>query len=148
MQVDERDHAHAVLDRAREHGWMASSWTMRARFVLATSDVLRGRPDEALGHIADAEADSPPYHPHFAAALAVLRGAAEGDTGDPLRGWKRIRNTRLNAGIARDLALSINTVKTHQRGLYQKLGVDNRRQAVIRARQAGFLVPDRNQSPA
>jgi LuxR family maltose regulon positive regulatory protein len=33
----------------------------------------------------------------------------------------------------------VNTVKTHERAVYRKLGVANRREAVIRARALGLL---------
>ncbi|HJY03102.1 MAG TPA: LuxR C-terminal-related transcriptional regulator, partial [Streptosporangiaceae bacterium] len=41
--------------------------------------------------------------------------------------------------IAGELYLSVNTVKTHQRHLYQKLGARSRTQAVERARTLGLL---------
>ena len=41
--------------------------------------------------------------------------------------------------IAEDLGVSRNTVKTHMRAIYQKLGADGRREAVHRARRAGLL---------
>jgi LuxR family maltose regulon positive regulatory protein len=43
--------------------------------------------------------------------------------------------------IAGGLCLSANTVKTHQRHLYQKLGARNRMEAVERARALGLLAP-------
>jgi LuxR family transcriptional regulator, maltose regulon positive regulatory protein len=43
--------------------------------------------------------------------------------------------------IAAELYLSTNTVKTHQRHLYQKLGVSSRTEAVERARALGLLAP-------
>jgi DNA-binding CsgD family transcriptional regulator len=43
--------------------------------------------------------------------------------------------------IADDLYLSVNTVKTHQRHLYQKLGARSRTQAVEQARVLGLLAP-------
>jgi DNA-binding CsgD family transcriptional regulator len=43
--------------------------------------------------------------------------------------------------IAGDLYLSVNTVKTHQRHLYQKLGACSRTQAVEKARALGLLAP-------
>jgi predicted ATPase/DNA-binding CsgD family transcriptional regulator len=41
--------------------------------------------------------------------------------------------------IAQQLYLSLNTVKWHNRQIYSKLGVGNRKQAVVRAREAGLL---------
>jgi LuxR family transcriptional regulator, maltose regulon positive regulatory protein len=41
--------------------------------------------------------------------------------------------------IAASLYVSVNTVKTHMRGIYRKLGVSNRRQAVVLARRRGLL---------
>jgi DNA-binding CsgD family transcriptional regulator len=43
--------------------------------------------------------------------------------------------------IAGELYLSVNTVKTHQRHLYQKLGARSRTQAVRQARALGLLAP-------
>jgi LuxR family maltose regulon positive regulatory protein len=40
--------------------------------------------------------------------------------------------------IGQRLYVSLNTVKTHQRALYRKLGVENRHAAVIRARELGL----------
>jgi len=37
--------------------------------------------------------------------------------------------------IARELTVSLNTVRTHTKNLYSKLGVNNRRAAVTRAEE-------------
>jgi LuxR family maltose regulon positive regulatory protein len=44
-----------------------------------------------------------------------------------------------NQEIADELYLSVNTVKWYARNIYSKLGVGNRRAAVIRARELGIL---------
>jgi LuxR family maltose regulon positive regulatory protein len=41
--------------------------------------------------------------------------------------------------IARELVVSLNTVRTHTKNIYTKLGVNNRRSAVRRAHQLGLL---------
>ena len=41
--------------------------------------------------------------------------------------------------IAAELYVSLNTVKTHARGVYRKLGVTGRQPAVQRARELGLL---------
>ena len=41
--------------------------------------------------------------------------------------------------IATDLTVSVNTVKSHVRSIYQKLGVSNRRTAVLSAHESGLL---------
>ncbi len=50
--------------------------------------------------------------------------------------------TKLSAPeIAGELYLSVNTVKTHMRHLYDKLGVHRRHEAVDQARALGLLAP-------
>jgi LuxR family maltose regulon positive regulatory protein len=44
-----------------------------------------------------------------------------------------------NGEIAGELYVSVNTVKTHMRSIYRKLGVENRRAAVARARELGLF---------
>jgi len=52
----------------------------------------------------------------------------------------RLLATDLNGPeIARELVVSLNTVRTHTKNLYLKLGVNNRRAALSRARELGLL---------
>ncbi len=41
--------------------------------------------------------------------------------------------------IARELVVSLNTVRTHTKHIYTKLGVNNRRAAISKAHQLGLL---------
>jgi predicted ATPase/DNA-binding CsgD family transcriptional regulator len=50
-----------------------------------------------------------------------------------------LAENRTNREIADELVLSLNTIKWYARQIYGKLGVDNRRQAGVRARQLGLL---------
>jgi LuxR family transcriptional regulator, maltose regulon positive regulatory protein len=50
-----------------------------------------------------------------------------------------LASTLSNTEIAAELYLSVNTVKTHQRMIYRKLGADGRRDAVRRAKELRLL---------
>jgi LuxR family maltose regulon positive regulatory protein len=50
-----------------------------------------------------------------------------------------LTGTLSNAEIAAELYLSVNTIKTHQRTVYRKLGASSRRDAVRRAKQLRIL---------
>lgn len=52
---------------------------------------------------------------------------------------KYLVGTMTTAEIAAALYISVNTVKTHQRAVYQKLGARGRRDAVTRAREFGLI---------
>ena len=112
--------------------------------------------------ISDSALDTPNAYRVWVAA-AFLLGAMSRDTfGDPsgalvpyaadagrlktlTHGETRVLHflpTNLSAReIAGELYLSANTVKTHQRHLYQKLGACSRTQAVDKARALGLLAP-------
>ena len=41
--------------------------------------------------------------------------------------------------IGNELFVSLNTIKTHLRNIYRKLGVEGREDAVVRARELGLI---------
>jgi LuxR family maltose regulon positive regulatory protein len=52
----------------------------------------------------------------------------------------RLLGTELNGPeIARELIVSLNTMRTHTKSIYNKLGVNNRRMAIRRAEELGLL---------
>jgi LuxR family maltose regulon positive regulatory protein len=51
------------------------------------------------------------------------------------------------ADIAADLTVSVNTVKSHVRSIYTKLGVSSRREAVLVAHERGLLTMGADQDP-
>jgi len=70
--------------------------------------------------------------------------SAEGRLIDPLTGRERdvlrlLTSDLDGPAIARELVLSLNTVRTHTKNLYAKLGVTSRRAAVTRAHQLDLL---------
>ncbi|MBB4966504.1 LuxR C-terminal-related transcriptional regulator [Saccharothrix violaceirubra] len=79
-------------------------------------------------------------------ATAVLTTVPTPRTGDPdsLTGRERallveLPSMRTAEEIADSMYVSINTVKTHLRGIYRKLGVSQRRDAVVVARRLGLI---------
>ena len=84
--------------------------------------------------------------------LDVLAGAAPPATGAPaplveelseaeLRVVRYLATNLRAPEIAAELFVSTNTIRTHQRHIYAKLGAHGRAEAVIRARQLGLLAP-------
>jgi LuxR family transcriptional regulator, maltose regulon positive regulatory protein len=64
--------------------------------------------------------------------------------GEPLTGRERevlrlLQGTLSLRGIGRELYLSPNTIKTHTRALYRKLGVSDRQEAIAKAGELGLL---------
>lgn len=93
-----------------------------ARVVLAAGEGIRGSGIPVGG--APAVAQPGLLEPLSARELGVLRMLG-GDLDGP--------------AIARELSVSVNTVRTHTRHIYAKLGVSNRREAVRQAARLGLL---------
>ena len=85
--------------------------------------------------------------PHQAAAMVLLDEARQSQVPpfvqpltDQEQAVLRLLATLMsNTEIAGTMHLSVNTIKTHLKALYRKLGVDRRRDAVVRARQLDLL---------
>jgi len=76
--------------------------------------------------------------------LAVPAGRAAVRLTDSERAVLRFLPSHMtNEEISQALFLSINTVKTHLRSAYRKLGVGSRREAIARGRQLGLLLRNR-----
>jgi len=74
---------------------------------------------------------------HYTADARRLEGLTNGET----RVLHYLPSNLSAREIAGELYLSVNTVKTHQRHLYRKLGARSRTQAVEQARALGLLAP-------
>jgi LuxR family maltose regulon positive regulatory protein len=83
-----------------------------------------------------AQAEAGTDHPEWLAArIAGIDRPPDGSPAARLSPRERevlsyLRGTLTTAEIAEALHVSVNTVKTHQRLIYRKLGVSNRREAV------------------
>jgi LuxR family maltose regulon positive regulatory protein len=84
---------------------------------------------ELLGRHSGASADEP----------AIRRAMVDPLTERERTVLRYLASTLTNAEIAAELYVSVNTVKTHQRTVYRKLGADGRRDAVHRARSLHLL---------
>ncbi|GAB11649.1 putative LuxR family transcriptional regulator [Gordonia araii NBRC 100433] len=110
--------AHEVLERALD--------------VAAPTGVTRPflEPDPAL---ADLLAEHSRWGTNHTSFIADLRAPAHAVDGLTLREQQIVgflRTSMTMTEIAAELGLSVNTIKTHTRMLYRKLGVGNRRDAV------------------
>ncbi|WP_432479474.1 response regulator transcription factor [Nocardioides sp. GXQ0305] len=144
------DLSSGFVDRLRlprSHGGELVTWTWNARPRLAEivlSHGVRGCLSKSL-----------PTGALIAALEAVHRGEVVVECGSPRRtGTQGVPLTPREAEIislitqgldnftiARDLCLSINSVKTYIRTAYQKMGVGSRSQAVLWGVRNGYLDP-------
>ncbi|WP_396134723.1 LuxR C-terminal-related transcriptional regulator [Cellulomonas sp. ATA003] len=105
-----------------------------------------GAPVLALLRALAARADAPAHTRRILAAArpTTPTGAPTRALVDPLSA-REIDVVRLLASdldgpdIARTLVVSVNTVRTHTKSIYTKLGVNSRRAAVRRAHELGLL---------
>ena len=77
---------------------------------------------------------SPPVHPDLLEPLSDRE----------LDVLKWLRTDSAGPEIARELAVSLNTVRTHTKNIFEKLGVNSRRAAVRRAEELKLLRGERH----
>jgi LuxR family transcriptional regulator, maltose regulon positive regulatory protein len=105
----------------------------------------------ALLKVAAKERTAPSYVRRLLAAVVTVGGRSTG--GQPLielLSEREIEVLRLlgseldGPDIARELVVSLHTVRSHTKSIYAKLGVTNRRAAVRRAEELGLLSRSRD----
>lgn len=80
----------------------------------------------------------------FAAKVRLALSKVDGDGGNGVLTERehvvlaRLPSQRSLDEVASELSVSVNTIKTHVRAIYAKLGVNNRREAVAAARERGL----------
>ncbi len=82
------------------------------------------------------------WYPQRPSASAFHRRAGRTCVPNRGRGWaggKSAAAHRVGWGFARELSVSLNTLRTHTKSIYAKLGVNNRRAAVRQAAELNLL---------
>jgi LuxR family maltose regulon positive regulatory protein len=127
--------AHAAMYRALE----------RADDTGALAEVVRPGGDSVRAVLAHGLHR---YGPHDEVAMRILaqgrESAAQPQPAGALTPKERellseLKTLRTVGEISDDMLLSINTVKTHMRGIYRKLGVSSRRTAIAEAERLGLV---------
>lgn len=110
-----------------------------------------GSPMAALLKLAAKQRSAPGYVRRLMAGTVTAEGrpSVEQPLIEPLSGRElevlRLLQSDLGGpDIARELTVSLNTVRTHTRNIYAKLGVNSRRAAIRRAAELDLLSPPRN----
>ena len=133
--------AHA-LHLAEPDGWVRFFVDAGPELGEALTELAPDLPRSAfLEHLTAVVSSSPAPGP--GPAGRERQGAAP-DLVDPLSDREldvlRLLGSDLDGpAIARELVVSLNTVRTHTKHIYTKLGVNNRRAAITKAHQSGLL---------
>ena len=147
----EREAEHAVRTRKNPEANVPRAWSL---ILLATIRARRGRLAQAGEALEEArqmlgEIRGPGRLPALAAdaetVLAQARAEAEAGalleplTPAELEVLQLLATDLSQREIGQKLFLSLNTIKTHARNVYRKLGASSREDAVARAAAAGLL---------
>ncbi len=132
---------HAV-DLAEQDGWVRFFVDAGPALAAALGELAVRRPGS--GFVRELVRATAPEAREAGAAATPAGHATEETLLDPLSDREldvlRLLGSDLDGpGIARELVVSLNTVRTHTKHVYTKLGVNNRRSAVTRAHQLGLL---------
>ncbi len=147
--------AEVALDRARTLAPQAGSTVFHALVELTRAAEFRGDLDSARQHLAEAELVAPSLiecdllqrrcsalgrllHPATLSQAGLVSPITDGE----MAVLRRVPSDLTQVEIAKALYLSINTVKSHLRSIYQKLGVSSRPAAAQRARELGLLLDE------
>jgi LuxR family maltose regulon positive regulatory protein len=150
--IEAQEHAEAALAIAEEAGLEEHPECAVAHLVLARLHDEAGRHDQAAAHLDRGTelADRIPYEPRRLMAAAAhqhrrpisarVRARAPIDlTERELEVLRLLASQLSQPEIASALFVSINTLKTHTRAIYQKLGVSARHSAIEQARLRNLL---------
>ena len=132
---------HAV-SLAEPDGWVRFFVDAGPEMAQALRDLVVRHPESAFVR-ALVEATTPETQESSVASPRAVTAGRE-PLVDPLSDREldvlRLLGSDLDGpGIARELVVSLNTVRTHTKHIYTKLGVNSRRAAVTRAHQLGLL---------
>jgi ATP/maltotriose-dependent transcriptional regulator MalT len=130
--VDEGAPMAALLAQVARHHPPVAEYAARLLAAFPVSDKVTGWQGDKVRAAQDPTATLSPPHlvtpsllePLSERELEVLRLLAEGHD---------------NAEIARELVVAVSTIKSHVNHIFSKLGVGNRLEAVLRARQLNLL---------
>ena len=124
-----------ALDQAEPGGVLLPFLLHPAPFLLARHTRHRTAHASLVGQIQDLLAGDGPAPP------AGPRAPLEPLSDSELRVLRYLPTNLTGPEIARELCVSVNTVKTHVRNLYAKLGTHGRTEAVARACELRLLAP-------
>jgi len=116
----------------------------RAARACGADDLARQRHDEARSVLRECPDPGPVLLDWFGverrAALAQVRSSRREELTDRERAILAfLPGPRTQREIAGDLFVTLNTLRTHLRAIYRKLGAGSRNEAVARARELGLL---------
>jgi LuxR family maltose regulon positive regulatory protein len=149
QSADDRDGALTALGRAVEvaepDGWVRVFVDSAAALAGPLRELAQRQPRSGYLRELVAATSGAERAADAAADVGGQRGQlAQEELLDPLSDreldvLRLLRSDLDGPAIARELVVSLNTVRTHTKHIYTKLGVNNRRAAVSRAHQLGLL---------